>query len=65
MKGRWMNGTFVLDHSVVGTVLQGATGHWFAYGCLDDWEDTRLGAHDSEDDARKAVEDWVQEKVEA
>lgn len=62
-KGRWMNGTFVLDGSVVGTVQQGASGSWFAYGCLSDWEDTPLRSFPTEGKAKKAVESWVKDKA--
>jgi hypothetical protein len=58
-----MNGTFVLGGSVVGTVSQGASGDWFAYGCLDDWEDVNLRSHSSEAEAREAVEAWVEEHL--
>lgn len=61
MKGRWSNGTYVLDNCVVGTVMQGASGDWFAHGCLEEWEDVKLGSHDTEEEAREAVEEWVEE----
>ena len=56
-----MNGTFVLNGSVVGTVNKGASGDWFAYGCMSDWEDTHLGSFKSETNARARVEAWVEE----
>jgi hypothetical protein len=59
--GRWTAGTLVLEGSVVGTVSEGASGDWFAYGCLNDWEDIKLGSHETEDEAREAVEAWVKE----
>ncbi len=58
-----MAGTYVLDGSVVGTVQEGASGDWFAYGCLSDWEDTPLRSWPTEDKAKKAVEDWVEENT--
>lgn len=61
MKGRWMAGAFVMDGAVVGTVLEGASGDWFAHGCLKEWEDVKLGSHDTEEEAKRAVEDWVEE----
>lgn len=62
MTGRWVNGTFVRRFSVVGTVMKGASGDWFACGCLADWEDTHLGSFESESEARKRVEQWVLEQ---
>ena len=61
MRGRWSNGTYVLDNSVVGTVMQGASGDWFAHGCLDDWEDVNLRSYSTEEEAQEAVEQWVKE----
>ncbi len=60
-KGRWLAGTFVLDGSVVGTVQEGGNDRWFAYGCLEDWEDVNLSSFQSEDEAKQAVEHWVDE----
>jgi len=59
--GRWTNRTFVVGGSVVGTVSKGASGNWFAYGCALDWEDTPLHSFQTEDEAKKAVETWVEE----
>ena len=61
MRGRWSHGTYVLDNSVVGTVVRGASGAWFARGCLDDWEDVNLRSYPTEEEARQAVEQWVKE----
>jgi hypothetical protein len=58
---RWKAGTLVLDNTVVGTVDRGAGGDWFAYGCLNDWQDVKLGCHETEQKARRAVEGWVEE----
>ena len=58
---RWLDLMLILDDSVVGTVDRGASGDWFAYGCMFDWEDTKLGCFKSEDAAKRTVEAWVRE----
>ena len=58
-----MNGTFVVGGSVVGTIQQGASGNWFAYGCMNDWEDTPLSSFPTESKAKKAVENWVRDNA--
>lgn len=71
MNKRWLQDVYVLGspdddegQTVVGTIQRGANRRdWFAYGCLDDWEDTQLGAFDSELEARRAVEHWVEENL--
>lgn len=60
-QGRWSNGIYSLNNTVVGTVLESPNGYWYAHGCMDDWEDVNLGAHNSEEDAKKKVESWVEE----
>lgn len=61
-KPRWSHGTLVLDGSVVGVVEPDAFNRgWWAYGCEEDWQDTKLGLHDTERKAQKAVADWVKE----
>ena len=63
-RARWMHDQYVLDNSVVGTVDQDSFGRgWWAYGCLDDWQDVKLGLHDKETQARKEVERWVRENA--
>ena len=62
-RGRWLSGTLVVGGSVVGSISQGASGDWFAYGCLNDWEDTPLRSFPDEARAKRAVEDWVEENT--
>jgi hypothetical protein len=58
--GRWTNGTYVVDGSVVGTCEQDAFGRgYWAYGCMSSWQDTKLGLHKRESQAHHAVEKWV------
>lgn len=57
---RWMNGTLVIDNTVVGTIQPDAFKRgWWAHGCDADWEDVKLGLHSTEAKAKKSVEDWV------
>jgi hypothetical protein len=59
---RWMNGTYVVGGSVCGTVDKDAFDRgWWAYGCMSDWQDTKLGLHERESTARHAVEQWVKD----
>lgn len=59
---RWTNDTYVVDNSIVGVVTEDAFKRgWWAYGCLEEWEDTRLGLYDRETQARNAVEQWVKD----
>lgn len=60
---RWKADVLIWAGVVVGTVSLGASGSWFAYGCLDDWEDTRLGVYEHEADARQRVEEWAGEHI--
>jgi hypothetical protein len=60
MKGRWRSGTYIVNGSIVGTVQRGAGGDWFAFVCLDDWEDINLRSHATETLAKQAVEEWVE-----
>jgi hypothetical protein len=62
---RWSNGILTMDNTVVGTAHKGAglDADWFAYGCLSDWEDTPLGSHKTEADAKRAVEKWVEDAL--
>lgn len=57
------DGLYVWDNSVVGTVRQAPNKFWYARGCEDDWEDVNLGAHNTEAAAKKAVKNWVSEKM--
>lgn len=59
LKARWRDDLYISQGSVVGTVSQGASGDWFAYGCMDDWEDARLSSYEKKFDAKKAVEQWA------
>ena len=61
MKSRWVDGLFLVGSTVVGVVNTDAFGHgWWAYGCLEDWEDVELGHHRTEEAAKAAVEKWVE-----
>jgi hypothetical protein len=62
---RWRAGIFILGSSAVGSVMRGASGDWFAYGWMDDYEDTPLGPHTTEDEAKRAVEEWVESFTDA
>ena len=57
---RWRGGVLSLDNTVVGTVDQGAGGDWFAYGCMDDWQDTPLGSLPNEEIAKLVVLEWAE-----
>lgn len=61
VKAYWRDDMYISQGSVVGTVSQGASGDWFAYGCMNDWQDTRLGTYEEKSDAKEAVEHWVNE----
>jgi hypothetical protein len=61
--GRWSGGVLMLDGAVVGSVVQGAAGGWFAYGCQEEWEDVSLGAHPTARAAQVAVEKWVRDRI--
>lgn len=63
---RWASGILTMDNTVVGNVNRGAglDGQWFAYGCLSDWEDTPLGNFATEDEAKRVVENWVEDAFE-
>jgi hypothetical protein len=54
---------YLWDNSIIGTVDKSPNQYWYAYGCEDDWQDVRLGAHDTEREAKKAVESWVKENI--
>lgn len=59
---RWSNGTYIVDNTIVGTVMEDAFNRgWWAHGCLDDWQDVALHLHDSESKARHSVEQWVKD----
>jgi hypothetical protein len=59
--GRWTSNSLILQGSVVGVVLETASGGWEAAGCMADWMDVPLGIHRDRDDAKDAVERWVEE----
>ncbi len=58
MNGRWSNNTYIVKGTVVGTISD-VGSHWYAYGCMNDWEDTDLGSHPSIGAAKREVENWV------
>lgn len=56
----WLGEQYMQNGSIVGTYSRDAFDRgWWAYGCLSDWEDTKLGLHATEAKARKAIRDWV------
>jgi hypothetical protein len=58
---RWRCGMLIVDNqTVVGSVNEGASGRWFGYGSMDDWQDTPLGDFDDEGQARSAVVAWAE-----
>jgi len=71
LKGKWMTSgdglIYVVGGSVVGTISKSCRGRltrddcWHAHGCMSDWQDTDLGPHDTQMNARKAVTDWVRQ----
>jgi hypothetical protein len=61
---RWHAGALsVNNQTIVGCVDQGASGHWFAYGCMDDWQDTPLGSFDTKEEAEHAALNWAEEHL--
>lgn len=61
-KPKWsVDGLYVWDSSIVGTVQRAPNGLWYAHGCEDDWQDVHLGSHVRESQAKKAVASWVKE----
>lgn len=58
MTGQWKNSCYIVDGSILGTVEKGF-GRWFAYACIKEWNDHRLGDFVDEEAAQQAVEDWV------
>jgi hypothetical protein len=71
MRGKWTTSNdgliYVVGGSVVGTVDKSCHGRltrddcYHSYGCMSDWQDTDLGVHGTQMEARKAVTDWVKE----
>jgi hypothetical protein len=61
---KWVNGTYVVNFSVVGTVERIWTGEWRAHGCIEDWRDQHLGHHATEEQAKTRVEEWARERDE-
>jgi hypothetical protein len=61
---RWRAGMLIVDGmTVVGSVDEGASGHWFGYGSMDDWQDTPLGHFNDEDSAKAAVLAWAENNL--
>lgn len=59
---RWnIDGTYVVNGSVVGTISKGASGDYFAYGCLQEWSDVQLGNFTTKLSAMEAVQEWVRD----
>ena len=57
---RWINDCLSIDQTIVGCVDEGASGDWFAYGCMDDWQDTKIGVFEQRQNALDAVVDWAE-----
>jgi hypothetical protein len=61
---RWRDDQYIVDGCVVGTVDEDAFNRgWWAYGCMSDWRDTKLGLHNSKSSACNAVEQWVKDNT--
>ncbi len=60
---RWRGKVLIVEETVVGTVDQGASGDWFAYGCMDDWQDTPLGSFPNEEIAKLIALEWAENHV--
>jgi hypothetical protein len=59
-KLHWRHDLLVLDGAIVGSVAQDSFGRgWWAYGMLEDWEDSTLGLHQTQEEAKQEVELWV------
>ncbi len=57
----WQGSILLVDRTIVGSVSKGASGDWFAYGCMDEWEDTPLpGSHETKQAAQDAVLYWAE-----
>lgn len=53
----------MLNGSVAGTVSLGVDEQtWWAFGCLNEWEDTPLGYWGSPERAKLSVENWITRK---
>ncbi len=57
---RWRNDILEIDNTVVGCISEGASGDWFAYGCMDDWQDTPLGSHEDREEAKRVTLEWAE-----
>jgi hypothetical protein len=62
MSAKWKSDTLIVGNSVVGCILQTATGDWEAAGCDSDWMDVELGIHKSRVSAQRAVQRWAVQK---
>lgn len=63
-KPRWMHDQLVIDNTVIGCVEEDAFGRgWWAYGCMEDWQDTPLGMQRTQAQARKRVKEWAEERL--
>ena len=54
----------VCGNTIVGSVEKDAFGRgWWAYGCDFGWQDVKLGLHDTEARAKRAVSQWVGDRI--
>lgn len=56
----WRHDCLTVGATIVGCISQGASGDWFAYGCMNDWEDTPLGSFEERQHAKNRVLDWAE-----
>ena len=59
----WVDGVFIVDLTACGSVSDGASGDWFAYGCRDEWEDVPLGSFATEREAKARVVGWFRDAL--
>ncbi len=65
MQLRWREGLLTFRNGIVGSVERHFAREdvWYAFGMLEDWQDTRLGEYATEAEARRAVEEWVRDRA--
>lgn len=57
---KWRHDFLVADQTIVGSVFEAPSGEWFAYGAMDEWEDTELGTYGDSEAAKARVLDWAE-----
>lgn len=71
MRIRWhTDGVASIGSTIVGSVskndyasMYNLSPMWHAYGALCDYDDTKLGTFDTEEEAKSRVEEWVKENT--